>query len=75
MHHYRTREMREHDETAWAALVFGATDLRDDPLPDEPDTAECWHCEAEFTPDDASGGLPGGYDLCPVCMRRLPEDW
>jgi hypothetical protein len=67
--------LRAMNMSAWAALVSGAADCAADPELDDPDTAECWHCEAEFTPDDASGGLPGGYDLCPACMRRLPEDW
>jgi hypothetical protein len=74
MRHYTTRQMRQHDEVAWTALVSGAADCAVDPEL-EPDTAECWHCDVDFTPDDASGGLPGGYDLCPACMRRLPEDW
>jgi hypothetical protein len=79
MRHFRDighPTMTAANDTAWAALLFGAIDLRDDPLPDEPeDTAECWNCGVEFIPSDETGGLPGGYDLCAACMRRVPGGW
>jgi hypothetical protein len=55
MRHFRTighPNMSDQNAHAWAALLFGAIDLRDDPLPEEP------------LPWEPGGDLDGDEDFC-----------
>jgi hypothetical protein len=65
---YATAASRVLDETAWAALVFGANDLANDPIEDEPEMVTCPTCDGSgFTSSFGGHGYARIPHECHAC--------